>query len=344
MSISHIAKMTKQASAATKKTMPKTKEVPTPAPTPVDNAANPVIPLMRCVTQLKKRVNEDVEDKLTKLKDTHGDMVNALDELAKKDDKDACEKERATIVKKYGEQNVNAYEELKKSRTSRDAGVYLSVLLEKIAHSLLMHGLTVTINSATEGTTVKVGVDKYASSTTLKDLDVYPLLCHLDNFSKLITVSEKSHATKKKKKDDQAEEEANTNDDGDANNESGSDSEKTKVLSHKTTVHHLFKKLLKEHWSDKKVQCSDDVKSTISSLLIDFTNLLGDAVKVLTKDVSKSHTVTHTHLKSTLKLLFLSNNRSDEAFLKEMDALYKARLEQDKKGKGKEKEKDTKKK
>lgn len=332
-----MVKMTKQASTATKKSAPKAKEVAA-APT-AEQTSTAVIPLMRCITQLKKRVNEDVEDELTKLKDAHGSMVDALDKLAKEEDKEKREKEHAAIVKKYGERNVNAYEELKKSRTSRDAGLYLSILLEKIAHSLLMHGLTVTINGATEGTTIKVGVDKYASSTTLKDLDVYPLLCHLDNFSKLVTVSEKPHAAKKKKKDEQAEEEAEA--DADANNETDSDSEKAKVLSYKTTVHNLFKKLLKEHWSDKKVQCSDEVKSTISALLIDFTNLLGDAVKVLTKDVSKSHTVTHTHLKSTLKLLFLSNNRPDEAFLKEMDTLYNARLEHDKKEKD-SKEKDTK--
>lgn len=323
--------MTKQASTATKKSAPKAKEVATTS----EQSSASVIPLMRCITQLKRRVNEDVEEELTKLKNAHGNMVEALDKLAKEEDKDKKEKDHAAIVKKYGEKNVSAYEELKKSRTSRDAGLYLSILLEKIAHSLLMHGLTVTINGASEGT-VKVGVDKYASSTTLKDLDVYPLLCHLDNFNKLVTVSEKPHATKKKKKDEQAEEEVET--DGDANNETDSDSEKVKILSYKTTVHNLFKKLLREHWSDKKVHCSDDVKSTISSLLIDFTNLLGDAVKVLTKDVSKSHTVTHTHLKSTLKLLFLSNNRSDEAFLKEMDTLYNARLEHDKKEKEKEKE------
>lgn len=308
------------------KSKPKSKDVKDP---PKDKEIS--IPLMRCVGQLKSKINNDANDNLKEFEKTHTKFMNKLAALAEKR-KNATDDEVKEEVKeehkKLAESDeFKAHDALKKSiyRTSNDAGKYLASILEVVATSLLKYGIDNALdNDNTEKTTIKINLDKFTNAS-LTQTETYPLIQHLDSYESLTDPTQKPVIPRKKKvkKEEDAEAEAVEEEE----EEDASDNEtkpKKKTYTYKTIIHNLFKNLIAEKQLDKskKVQCSEETRIVLSNILVDLTNRLSDSVEILVRDIGKAHTVTDLHLESIIKLIFIHHNTNGSATIDKIKKLY----------------------
>lgn len=280
------------------------------------------VPVMRCVSQLKTLLNEEVKNKIENFNKINEKFLTKEAEFHKSiRENKKNEPERKKTLKEFDtwkndDSNKVITKEitnLRKSiyRISGPASKYVSQILEVIIRHMLSYGITNSTQSGKNNKQPKL-LPKDFKDMSEDNVSIFPLIVGLKSLEFL--KDEKKESLKEDKKEDVETE---------ADEHEGEEDKKDKKKgppTYKMVIYNIFKRIVQQE-QGSKLCCSGTCKQFISNILMEFVERLQFYLSVLVGNTANTSTINEKHVLNACKLMYYNVHRNTDQYSKFNDGI-----------------------